>query len=183
MKYIDPQKQFRRFSKGDRKAMNYFHNRYCSMLVSFLRKFAQDDNLAKELLPQVFLVLDTNHKNIRDEEHLLTFLYQTGCKLLKERGKIGNDKACLEARDAEVARQTGVVPNGDGGLIRTMLDVLTPRRRQIVVMRYIQGLEVKEIARELLIKPQTVRNHLSKSLKILRKLMGDGNDLSSLFHS
>jgi RNA polymerase sigma factor (sigma-70 family) len=156
--------------------MKYFHNRYCSMLLSFLRRFTHDDQLAKELLPQVFLVLDTNHEKIRDEEHLLTFLYQTGCVLLKERGKIANEKACLEERDNEVARQTGLLRNGDNLLIQGILDALTPRRRQVVVMRYIQGLSVIEIARDLHITPQTVRNHLSQSLRILHKRMGDGND-------
>ena len=52
------------------------------------------------------------------------------------------------------------------------LDVLSPRRRAIVVMRELEGLAVKDIASVLRITAVTVRWHLARGRRELARILG-----------
>lgn len=52
--------------------------------------------------------------------------------------------------------------------IHRQIELLPPKSRQIFKLRYIEGLRNEEIAQQLHIHNQSVRDHLSRALKFLR---------------
>jgi RNA polymerase sigma-70 factor (ECF subfamily) len=58
------------------------------------------------------------------------------------------------------------------------LELLTPRRRQIFEMSRNEGKSYKEIARELNISSNTVRNHMSSSLETLRAFLLNNHEIA-----
>ena len=54
-------------------------------------------------------------------------------------------------------------------MFQELAAVLTDKQRAVFVLRELEGLTGKEIARVLGIRPSTVRNHLFNSRKLLRE--------------
>jgi len=54
------------------------------------------------------------------------------------------------------------------------LKSLPRRQREIVVLRYIAGLNEEEIARSLELSPGTVKTHMKRGMSALRRTMGAG---------
>jgi RNA polymerase sigma-70 factor, ECF subfamily len=85
----------------------------------------------------------------------------------------------------ELRRPTGVATDEEAALVAraavwTALDALAPRRRAVVVMHELEGLDVREIGVLLGIRAVTVRWHLSKArrelARILKPQMGENNE-------
>ena len=71
----------------------------------------------------------------------------------------------------------GATPSAEAALIaRTTiwraLDLLTPRRRAILVMCELEGLSISSVARTLGVNAVTVRWHLSRGRRELAKVIG-----------
>lgn len=63
----------------------------------------------------------------------------------------------------------------------TAIEKLPPRRRRCLILAKRDGLSYKEIAAELRISENTVRNNVAKALESLRKLPGGMNSFVLLF--
>ena len=95
-------------------------------------------------------------------------------------------KAAVRQRHRdELKRSTEVGPNEEAALVAraaiwSALEALAPRRRAVIVMHELEGLDVKEIAALLGVSAITVRWHLSKArrelARILKPQMGESND-------
>lgn len=70
------------------------------------------------------------------------------------------------AEAAAVARAT----------VQRALSWLSPRRRAVVVLHEIEGLDSREVARRLGIGPVTVRWHLSAARREMRRRLNDANE-------
>ena len=53
--------------------------------------------------------------------------------------------------------------------IRKIIETLPPVRRQVIILSCVNGLSREEIAQELKISPNTVRNHKARGLKWLKQ--------------
>jgi DNA-directed RNA polymerase specialized sigma24 family protein len=53
------------------------------------------------------------------------------------------------------------------------IDLLPPKRRQAIIMYYLNGLDKDMIAQAMDIEGQTLNNHLSQGIKDLRRLYID----------
>ena len=65
--------------------------------------------------------------------------------------------------------------------IYKQIELLPPKSREIFKQRYIYGLKNEEIAKKMAINNQSVRDHLSRALKILRAEILKKENLFSLF--
>lgn len=86
-------------------------------------------------------------------------------------------KAAVRTRhDRDLGRPTGVDNGPEAALIARAtvwraLDVLTPRRRAVIVMHELEGLAIPAIARTLGISAVTVRWHLSRGRHELARVL------------
>lgn len=62
--------------------------------------------------------------------------------------------------------------------VRGLVAELSPREREVFVLRDLEGLEVEEIADVLGLEPPTVRRHLARARLRLRELLGGTEDSS-----
>ncbi|MBN2319313.1 MAG: RNA polymerase sigma factor [Acidobacteria bacterium] len=80
------------------------------------------------------------------------------------------------SRDARGSRSAGTVPNPESAIVarRTVwqaLDLLPPRRRAVIVMYELEGLEISSIASLLGVNSVTVRWHLSQGRRELVRVI------------
>lgn len=58
-------------------------------------------------------------------------------------------------------------------LLQAALDALPPRCRQVVLMRKVEGLSQKEVAKQMGITIETVENQVAKGMRLLAQALGD----------
>lgn len=79
----------------------------------------------------------------------------------------------LNVSDDKPSSEATVAARQELRLLQAALDELPPRCRQIVVLRKVEGLSQKEVARKMGVAVDTVENQLAKGMRLLAQAMGD----------
>ncbi|HEY4336289.1 MAG TPA: sigma-70 family RNA polymerase sigma factor [Puia sp.] len=172
------QHRFEQFRSGNRDAFEYYYHRYVERIHFYLQELAGSWAAATDQTQQAFVILYAKKQTIVDEAHLRAFLYATAKNLsseyLREAGRLKELKegfaylaeqqtAALDVREAEQVKGELLMA------LRTSWLKLSARRRRVVVLYYFHNKSSMEIAHQLKIDRQTVLNHLSQSIILLRK--------------
>jgi len=76
-----------------------------------------------------------------------------------------------ELRSSGPSPEESAVHSQAAGSIRQALRVLSPRQKLIFEMRYLQHMDIREIAENLKCSPSNVKTQISRSLAKLRKIL------------
>jgi RNA polymerase sigma-70 factor (sigma-E family) len=118
--------------------------------------------IAEEIVQDAFVQLHRHWDSIESPKSWLRSAVVNGCRdWVRRRGR---EPTARPDVDGEFGTD-----NVDNVAIRTALDVLTPRQRAAVVLRYFEDLPEKEIAELLDCRPGTVKSLLSRSLPKLER--------------
>lgn len=155
---------------GDASAFEAIYFRYRDWAVHLAFRFCGDRELALDVLQESCLYLLKKFPGFELRCQMKTFLYPVVKHLaLNARAKAGRYEggeageelfAGLEAPRSEAA--------GDEEL-RAALAKLPERQRETVVLRFIEGLDLAEIATALEVPVGTVKSRLHHALETLRK--------------
>jgi RNA polymerase sigma-70 factor (ECF subfamily) len=154
-------------------------------ILRFLGIPGQDrEDVAQEVFVRVFKHL----KGFRRGQPFGPWLYRVAVNAAHDyRGRVGR-RSRDEApwTDGEAWEDPGPGPEDEARLreLRRELDGalegLTERERAIFVLREIEGLESREVARTLGITTITVRRHLSRARRRLREALSEGPEKKTL---
>ena len=160
-----------RIRKGDKKAFRILFDRYYQRLLAVAINLLGDINAAKDAVQEVFLSLWRSREKLNIHTSLEAFLKRSTINRclnlikarkhfvpeaqLKELPNTDNPVQLLEAQDLE-------------GIVQDALDNLPERCRLIFILRRMEGLSHKEIAKKLDISTKTVENQMTKALKELK---------------
>jgi RNA polymerase sigma factor (sigma-70 family) len=79
----------------------------------------------------------------------------------------------LNVSDDKPSSEAYVAARQELRLLQTALDELPPRCRQVVLMRKVEGLSQKEVAKRMGITIETVENQVAKGMRLLAQALGD----------
>jgi RNA polymerase sigma factor (sigma-70 family) len=79
----------------------------------------------------------------------------------------------LNVSDDKPSSEAYVAARQELRLLQVALDDLPPRCRQVVLMRKIEGLSQKEVARQMGVTIETVENQVAKGMRLLAQALGD----------
>jgi len=156
-----------------------FNQYYHELFVTGVKKVNSDD-LAKDILQEVFIALWNNLDNIATEQEILPFLYGTlrNNVLMHYRKSEVHLKYAIDA----VNQHTTGKSSEDILLNKELEEVLVeevnkmPARMQAIYRRKKESNQsIKEIADELGISEQTVKNQLQNAYTRLRSRLTDYN--------
>ena len=107
------------------------------------------------------------------------FLFQTARNLMIDRLRKQNVVSLetmaefdwLNVSDDKPSSEAQVAARQELRLLQTALDDLPTRCRQIVVMRKVEGLSQKEVARKMGVAVDTVENQVAKGMRLLAQAM------------
>ncbi len=107
------------------------------------------------------------------------FLFQIARNLMIDRLRKQNvvsletmaDFDWLNVSDDKPSSEAYVAARQELRLLQAALDELPPRCRQIVVLRKVEGLSQKEVARKMGIAVETVENQVAKGMRLLAQAM------------
>jgi RNA polymerase sigma-70 factor (ECF subfamily) len=78
----------------------------------------------------------------------------------------------LNVSDDKPSSEAYVAARQELRLLQAALDKLPPRCRQVVLLRKVEGLSQKEVAKHMGITIETVENQVAKGMRLLAQAMG-----------
>ncbi len=157
-----------RVNAGEPEAFDALVERYSGWVHALAMRFTADPGDAADVVQEVFLYLLRKFPGFELRARLSTFLYPAvkheAQALRRRRGRYASDEAALLAAPA---RPQAPPSHARDDLVR-VLAALPETQREVLVMRYVDGLSEVEIAAALEIPPGTVKSRAYNALRALR---------------
>ena len=174
-----------RIVAGDENAFRALYENNFDRIAKFTFKMCKSEAVTEEIVQDVFLKLWSNRENIGHVNDIEAYLFSIArnktIDFLRRLAKETNIIHTLSIQQTEIHNVVDEKLNEDSLLIliEGALSCLSPQKRKIFEMSKIQGFSHDEIAETLQLSKSTVKNHLSETLKYLKKyiLSNPGNDL------
>jgi len=150
------------------------------MLTRFLQRNWRNEAEIADLRQEAYVRV---YEAAQRERPLLVkpFLFQIARNLMIDRLRRQSvvslesmaDFEWLNVSDDAPSSETYVAARQELRLLQAALDGLPPRCRQVVLMRKVEGLSQKEVARQMGITVETVENQVAKGVRLLAQALGD----------
>ena len=163
-----------RLIEGDEDAFCELYATYKNRLIYFAMRFLKSREYAEDVFQDVFTVVWQSRRFIKPDASFSSYLYTImRNRILNQLRNAANEEKLKEsilsqALDYTEDTKREVMLNDLKSLISHALQQLTPRQREIFEMSREAQLSHKEIADKLGISVNTVQEHISTSLKLIR---------------
>jgi RNA polymerase sigma-70 factor (ECF subfamily) len=155
-------------NSGDAEAFEALYGRYKDWVVSLAMRLTGDADLALDVLQETFIYLLSKFPGFVLTSRLTTFLYPAVKNIAihhrRKRDKLRS--AGEETLDSLPAPKPTPAANAD---LVAVISALPETHREVVLMRFVDGLSLEEIAQALAIPLGTVKSRLHNALAALRK--------------
>lgn len=166
---------FLSFQQGEERGFNYFYNLYYKPLVHFAFTLVKNTGEAEDIVEDSFVKFWQKRTGIEKLQGVKSWLYTTvrnaSFNVLE---KQNNRKAyAAQLKNFPPATlpdiQQNIIIAESMHQVYLALQNLSPKYQQVFKMLYVEGREVKDIAKELNLPLSTVKSQKAKTLELLRK--------------
>jgi RNA polymerase sigma-70 factor (family 1) len=172
---------FERIASGDEAAFTVIYLRYTQKLLPHIKRLLNSELWAEEIVQDVFVKLWEVRHTLALVENPSAFIYSiAGNKAIdvfrhraveiKTHYRMARN---LENEGAELVNPTEVEYDYriSDRLLKEAVNGLSPQKQLIYRLKHENGYTYDQIASELMISRNTVRNHLADALKIIRRYL------------
>jgi RNA polymerase sigma-70 factor, ECF subfamily len=161
--------------KDDRVAFYHIYERYSKRLYGFVLRYIKQEADAEEIVQEVFIKIWEARNRIdvfsSFESFLFTIAYNATIGLLRKRvteKKYVDYLKTLQQLDVSTSMEDEIRFNELNEKVHVLLDLLTPRQKEIFLLSREEGLTHEAIAIKLQISLNTVKKHMVNTLAFLR---------------
>lgn len=165
----------RRIRTGDERALEVVFKAHFAGMAAFVHRYVRSPDVAEELVQEIFLKLWTKREQLADIDTLKTYLYRAARnqalnwlrrqklerRWQEEQSDMGEPSATTGADDDASEQEVAAA-------VRSAIDRLPPRCREVFLMSRDGGMTYSEIASALEISVKTVETQMGRALKSLR---------------
>lgn len=177
----------RRIQDGDRAAFDALVVRYRDRVYRLATGMLFAPDTAEDATQEVFLRAWQGIPGFRFRSTVYTWLYATLRNVCREHNRRARPVSAVAADELpDVRYEPARVSDAEQRLEQVLREVraLPERQRDVLLLRVLEGLSVKDTARVLGCRPGTVKTHLHRALAVLRATGPDdaparGEDLRS----
>jgi len=181
-----------RFRQGDQSAFEQMVSRYWGRIYAMVHQLLRNPEDAEEVTQDTFIRAHRGLVNFRGESAFSTWLYQIATNLARNRywywwrrrrdktvsfdQPIGgdNETTLAEVIPAELETpEDATITQEFVNRIAECMTKLSPKHREILVLRNVKNLSYEEIAEILQISVGTVKSRIARARESLRAKMGD----------
>ncbi|HEY4148782.1 MAG TPA: RNA polymerase sigma-70 factor [Chitinophagaceae bacterium] len=163
------------FKDGQEKAFDFFFRQFYAPLCLFAEKYVEDPAVAKDMVQECFTRLWQRRTSINKPESIKSFLYtavrnQCLTWLTHEKSLAANHRKAQSL--APVSEENILAAITEAEALREIYQAigLLPPKMQLVFRKfYLEGKTYQEIADELQLSLQTVRNQKSDALAWMKR--------------
>ena len=171
---VDEHELVVRLIEGDEDAFCTLYTHYKDKLLYFAVKFLKSDDFAEDVLQDVFTHIWTGREMINPDIPFSSYLYTivrnrvlNELRSLKQQNLL-KEEMIVASLDYSDTTQQQILSNDLQAIIQKALDTMTPRQREVFALSREGQLSYKEIAQKLDISVNTVHEHITASLHIIR---------------
>lgn len=156
-------------------AFSQLYERYHGVLYHSALKFVKSDELAQEIVQEVFIRLWETRSNLKTDLSLAAYLYTMTrnrvFNMLKRAARESKvrEQIRLHAEAASNTTENSLLYSEYRAAVKKAIAGLPPQRQRIFIMCREEGKSYEEVAGTFGISKSTVRDHMVKALKSVRK--------------
>ncbi|WP_426672004.1 RNA polymerase sigma factor [Mucilaginibacter sp. McL0603] len=168
---------------GSEKAFTALYDKYSTQLYRNILRLVKDDDIAQELLQDLFLKIWESRQYIKIEGSFKSFLYKVAENLVYAHfRKIAKDnrliaKLIISYDDFETNVEETIISRENHDLLKKAIENLSPQRKQIYTLCKLEGKSYEEVSNELGISTSTVRNQIVKANKSIKQYFTLNQDM------
>jgi RNA polymerase sigma-70 factor (ECF subfamily) len=173
-KFID-EDAIRRLIAGDESVFTSVYELHSEKVYRLAYRFLKDKEQSEEIVQETFINFWLGREKLDPTGDLWLYLYVISKRLsLNALRKIGRSSVLVEKllqqiSDLQNNTEEFVVTHDLEQYIEKAIDKLPHQQQLVFKLSRIEGLSHKEIAEQLQISPNTVKNHMVEALKTLKK--------------
>jgi len=157
-------------NRGDAAAFDVLYFRHRDWVAALAYRFTGDSDASLDVLQETFLYLLRKFPGFRLTANLKTFLYPAVRNLsIAARRKAARYQAAQA--ELEQLKQAPAPPTAgaEAGDLQVILTALPEEQREVLLLRFVDGLNLAEIAEAMAIPLGTVKSRLHNALQTLRQ--------------
>ena len=168
-----------RVASDDHDAFRQLFDLYADRLFAAVYNYTKSRFIAEELVQEVFIRLWNHRSQLKEVQDPTAYLYRmvfnhinTYLKRTANERRI-LDKAQSWMNSGQDATRQQLEANEMSRIITAAIERLPPQKKIIYHLSREQGLNYQEIAEQLHLSPNTVKNHLVEAMRLLRGYLKD----------
>ena len=158
-----------RINQGDLEAFETLYHRYRDWVYRLAWRFTGRQDLAQDVVQETFIYLLKKFPGFHLTAQMTTFLYPVVRNLARDIRR----KSGFTVSDEDVLKELPVLPQGSDNQKRedlaTVLSILPEAQREVLLMRFVDGMSLAEITAALNIPSGTVKSRIHNALGALRE--------------
>jgi RNA polymerase sigma-70 factor (ECF subfamily) len=170
----------RRVAEGDVQALAFLYQQHHQAVRAFARRLLGNENLAEDLVQDVFLAAPAAFRGYRNESEVRTFLISIAVNKSRHRVRAASRwRRALERFRGEPAADIATPPDQAAERrelcdeLQRALDQLPVDQRVVVILCAVEERTAREVAEIVGAPENTVRTRLFHAKRKLRDLMGE----------
>ncbi|MEO6687245.1 MAG: sigma-70 family RNA polymerase sigma factor [Dyadobacter sp.] len=179
------------FRNGNEAAYTELATRYYRTLLHYGLRFTPNVQIAEDALQDLLIHLWLNRQNLNDTPSIKFYLLKSfRHRIIKTLKPLSGELELtgqFENISPEYSSEEVFIQNENElhlkNQVKEMMTQLPSRQREVVYLRFFQGLKSEEIGMLLAIKPQSVSNILQRALTTLRNIWPISPSFSFIFYS
>ena len=164
----------KRFQRGEQSAFELLAERHHQRLFRMASVLLVVPDHAADVTQEVFLRAHRGLKGFRFQAEPSTWLIRTMknvCKEFNRKERFSGEQ--LEQLSSQDSVEEAVIQKRTLERIRAVLEGLTERQREVVLLRVFEDMSVEDTARAMGCRPGTVKALLHKALQAIRRQLGE----------
>lgn len=168
-----------KFNNGSSDAFTLIYRKFQPKVFFLIQRYISDTSQVEDIATETFLKLWTNRYRLETEKNIAGFLHITARNACIDSLR-ASKKEALKLQELLRMQQEGAddslrdeVKAEVVSRIHREIDQLPPKVKEVFKLAYIDGMSNEEIAALLGIRNQSVRNHKSRALILLKQSLSD----------
>lgn len=160
---------------GNEDSFRFLYDQYHTPIYYYSLRFLYQEELAEEVTADVFIQIWKKRAVINTEGTILPFLYKLAKDIsINYLKKIASSERLKQEyiehylMFKEDNQEDKLIQLEEWANLLAQIELLPPKRREILKLRYKEGLDYKSIGQKLKISPHTVKVQLVKARKFLK---------------
>lgn len=171
---------------GDEASFKIVYEKLSEPVYHLAVRFLKDTSWSEEIVQEVFLALWLNREKLDENGNMWLYLYVLTKRLCLNRlrnikkSKESFEHLILKFEKSTDGTQNDVLTADLEKYVNRVISLLPERQKAVFELSRFEGLSHKEIAEELGISTNTVKNHIVEALKTLKKSLSQSGYLCFL---
>ncbi|SEJ57938.1 RNA polymerase sigma-70 factor, ECF subfamily [Dyadobacter sp. SG02] len=173
-----------KLAEGDEPAFTALYEKYSLKLYANILRLVKSEDIAKEILQELFLKIWEMRGQIDPEKSFKSFLYKIAGNLVYDHfRKVSRDKKLSDSllymlEEQYSHSEESVIYNESLELLNTAISQLPEMRRRVYVLGKIEGKTYEEISAQLGISHSTISDHIVKANRFIKTYLTSRTDVA-----